>query len=127
MEIAYDPLNPIRWVDQRAVPCPSSYVYKLEDISAAKAGRTEDTVMQKMRIGQVCALELKWAYVTTQVASAILQAFNPEYITVCYLDPMAGQYKQAVFYVGNRSAPCYNTRKGLWEEISFKIIKRDGR
>ena len=53
--MAYSDLNPIRSVDGKAiVKSPSSYLWKLEDVSAADAGRTEDTVMHKKRVGQLC-------------------------------------------------------------------------
>ena len=116
--------NPIVSVDGVAVPCPSSYTYNLEDTSAADAGRTEDGVMHKKRIGQVVGLDLAWQNIPTSAVSQILQAFNPEYITVTYLDAMAGTTLTKIFYVGNRTAPMYNARKGLWSNVSFKIIER---
>lgn len=118
--------NPIRTVDGLGVKCPSSYLYKLEDISASDAGRTEDTVMHKKRIGQVVGIELSWQNVTTAEVSALLKTFNPEYIEVCYLDAMAGDYQTSIFYVGNRSAPMYNATLGLWQNVSFNLIKRSG-
>lgn len=122
----YDTYNPIRSVNGNAIKCPSSYLWKLEDVSASDAGRTEDIVMHKKRIGQVVALELSWKNVSTAEVSEILQAFNPEYITVCYLDAMQGKYITSEFYVGNRSAPMYNSFKGLWSNVSFNIIERSG-
>lgn len=118
--------NPIKSVDGKSVPCPSSYQWKLEDTSKADAGRTEDGKMHKNRIGQVVGIELSWQNITTAKASQILKAFNPEYITVNYLDPMAGGYKTLEFYVGNRSAPLCNAKKGLWSNVSFNIIDRNG-
>lgn len=118
--------NPIVSVDGVAVPCPSSYAWNLEDVSAPDAGRTEDALMHKKRVGQVVSLDLGWQNIETSVASTILNAFNPEYITVAYLDPMAGTTVTSVFYVGNRTAPMYNARKGLWSNVTFKIIKRAG-
>lgn len=122
----YSEFNPIRSVDGKAIKCPSSYVYKLEDISASDAGRTEDTKMDKMRIGQLVGIELSWVYLTNQEISELLTAFNPEYISVVYLDAMQGDYVTSEFYVGNRSAPLYNTRLGLWESVSFNLIERSG-
>lgn len=120
--------NPIYSVDGNTnIPCPSAYRWKLQDISESDAGRTQDTVMSKQRIGQVVALELKWQNVSIANAATILQAFNPEYITVRYLDAKSGGFKTAEFYVGDRNVPLYNTVKGLWSEISFNIIQRDGR
>lgn len=118
--------NPIVSVDGVAVPCPSSYTWSLEDVSAADAGRTEDALMHKKRVGQIVGIELAWQNITTEVASQILKAFNPEYITVSYLDPMEGGVLTTVMYVGNRTAPMYNCRKGLWSNVSFKIIRRAG-
>lgn len=123
----YSELNPIRSVDGKAVKCPSSYLWKLEDVSAFDAGRTEDTVMDKMRIGQIVGIELSWSYLTTEEVSAILTAFNPEYITVTYLDALKGNFETAEFYVGNRSSPLYNTKIGRWESVSFNLIKRSGK
>lgn len=118
--------NPISSVDGVGIPCPSSYLWKLEDVSAADAGRTEDTVMHKKRIGQLVGLELSWQNISTSKASQILQAFNPEYITVCYLDPMSGGYVTSEFYVGNRSVSMYNAACDIWSNVTFNIIKREG-
>ena len=116
--------NPIRSVGGSSVKAPSVYQWKLQDISASEAGRTEDGTMDKMRIGQVVGIELRWNYVDTDTASQILKAFNPEYVRVCYLDAMAGKYLTEDFYVGDRSAPLYNSETGLWTNIAFSIIGR---
>lgn len=122
----YSEHNPIRSVDGKSIKCPSSYTWKLEDVSAADSGRTEDTVMQKNRIGQIVGIELAWHNISTADVSEILRAFNPEYITVCYLDAMDGKYVSSEFYVGNRSAPMYSAVKGLWSNLSFNLIERSG-
>lgn len=124
--------NPIYSVDGNTnIPAPSSYVWKLEDISAADAGRTEDGKMHKKRIGQVVGIELSWQNITTAQAHTILNAFQPEYVDVTYIDPMVGNpldhYRNTInFYVGNRSAPMYNSKMGLWSNISFNLIDRNG-
>ena len=121
-----DPYNPVRSVDGKAVICPSSYQWKMQDISASDAGRTEDTKMDKKRIGQIRKIELEWQNVSISDAAVILQAFNPQYINVCYLDAMTGTYRTSEFYVGDRSTPLYNTRKGVWNNVAFNIIERTG-
>lgn len=118
--------NPLRSVDGSAVLCPYTYKWSLEDVSASDAGRTEDVAMNKKRIGQVVKLELTWEYITTEQVSEILQAFNPEYITVCYLDALQGKFVTSEFYVGNRAAPMFNAEEGLWENLAFNIIERYG-
>ena len=44
--------NPIKSVDGYSVKAPSSYQWDMEDLSDSSAGRTEDCVMHKNRIGQ---------------------------------------------------------------------------
>jgi hypothetical protein len=119
--------NPIASVNGATIKCPSKYQYGLQDVSASDAGRTEAVTMDKKRIGQCVKVELSWAYLTTAEASAILRAFNPEYITVRYLDLLSGAYRTSEFYVGDRTAPMYNAEMGLWENVSFDIIERTGR
>lgn len=116
--------NPIKSVDGVSIPVPSVYQYTLEDVSESEAGRTQDGTMQKMKIGEICSLSLKWVGLTTAEVSTILTAFTPEYFDVNYLDAKAGQYLTREFYVGNRTAPMYNNRLGLWENVSFNIIQR---
>lgn len=116
--------NPIKSVDGSAVKCPSSYQYALSDLSDSSAGRTEDTVMHKNRIGQKVKLSLEWKNLTSKECSAVLKAFNPEYISVTYLDAMEGGYVTKTFYVGDRSTPLYNCRLGLWSNVSFNITER---
>ncbi|MBE6784134.1 MAG: hypothetical protein E7536_09015 [Ruminococcaceae bacterium] len=113
--------NPIK---SPAVKCPQKYQWDLEDVSKSDAGRTEDGTMEKGRIGQVVKLSLSWGPLTTDEISEILQAFNPEYINVTYLDPQVGGYTTAQFYVGNRSTPLYNSALGLWSNLSFNLIRR---
>ncbi len=103
---------------------PSVYKYLLADISAPNAGRTEDMTMHKMRIGQAVSIDLQWNGVYTEMGSSILKAYNSQYVEIEYLDLLEGTYKTAVFYVKDRTAPMYNSVKGLWENISFGITQR---
>ena len=128
MSTNYNPLQSVGGVSN--IPAPSTYVWKLEDISAPDAGRTENGYMQKKRIGQVVGLELGWQNITTEQANVILNAFQDEYINVTYIDPQFGSgslYTNTLeFYVGNRSAPMYNATLGLWSNVSFNLIDRKG-
>ena len=118
--------NPIQSVGTyTSIPCPSSYQWKESDVSDSDAGRTEDAKMHKMMIAKKVHLELAWQNVTTSEASTILQAFTAsEYFAVNYLDPKANAYQTKTFYVGDRTAPAYNTLKGIWSNVSFNIIEQ---
>lgn len=119
-----DEYNPIQKVGNVEVPCPSKYIYKLQDVSQSNAGRTEDGKMHKLMIGQCVKLELEWQNISTADVSTILQAFNHEYMNIKYLDAKTGTWRTSEFYVGDRSAPAYNTRMGLWENVAFNVIER---
>ena len=119
--------NPIRSVNGRPIPPPSSYQWGLQDISDSDAGRTEDTKMHKNMLGQAVKLELSWRGLKIDQAPWVLQAFQDEYVTVEYLDALVGDYVTKVFYTGDRTGILYNCKLGFWEEISFNIIEQKGK
>ncbi|MCM1364661.1 MAG: hypothetical protein NC122_05095 [Faecalibacterium sp.] len=129
-------INPIRRIRPiggtwQTVPPPSSYVWELQDTSASDAGRTESGRMYKHRIGQVEAVQLAWQNKKTKDVNTVLRAFNAEYVEIELIDPLSGDpnddyFNTLVFYVGNRSSPMYNASLGLWSNISFNIIDRNG-
>ena len=89
------------------IKSPSGYVWDIEDNSASDAGRVQDgsDTMYKNRTSQKRKLSLTWTGITKEEASAILQAFNPEYIYVTYPDTMSGNMETREFYAGaSRSA-----------------------
>lgn len=117
-------MNVIKSIDGVPFPyIPSSYNYELEDISASDAGRTEDTIMHKKRLRQVRAIELGFQNIHTDKASAILTAFQPEYMMIEYFEPLTNSYQTRKFYVGNRHAPLYSEVLGIISSLSFKIIE----
>ena len=67
-----------------ALPDPSKMEWGLQDVSDSEAGRTQDGLMHKNRIAQKRKLTLEWPAVIPAVASQILQAVNPEYLSVTY-------------------------------------------
>lgn len=119
--------NPIQSVGGVTdIPCPSTYLWELEDTSGKGAGRTEEHIrMNKMRLGQLSAFTLAWQGLTTEQAHLVLTMFNPEYIMVSCLDPLYGGYVLREYYVGNRSAGLFDAQRGLWNDISFRIVQRE--
>lgn len=112
-------------VDGAAMPCPSTFQWGLQDISAAESGRTDDSIMHKNRVAQKRKISLAWNGVDWATTSQILSAFNPEYVQVTYPDMLSGTNETRTFYVGDRSAPV----KWWWvgnqrmESVSFDIIE----
>lgn len=106
------------------LPAPSKYVWHQYDISASGAGRLESMKMIKMRQGQARGLELEWPYPTLAQASAILKAYDSEYVKVTYLDAKEGTTQTKVFYVQDRISPLWNSAKGRWERVGFTITQQ---
>ena len=115
--------NPIQSVGGVSIPCPSKYDWKLSDVSAADAGRTEDAKMHKLRIAQKVHIELEWQNVSDAVAQTVLTAFQPEYIDINYWDYKQMQFVTKRFYVGDRTVSSYNRVKHI-STISFNIIEQ---
>lgn len=114
------------WADGVLIKTPSVFSWGLQDISDSDAGRTDDTVMHKNRIGQKRKISLAWSNPTKDETVAILQAFNPEYVMVTYPDAMSGLNETREFYVGDRSAPIkiWNIGNKRYEQLAFDIIER---
>lgn len=125
--------NPIRGVREHSesdsgeyikIPkAPSKYQWALQDLSKKGAGRTENNVMKKMRVGQLVKITLEWRMVSTEDAAIILQAFNPEYLDLLYLSPYHGTVIKGQFYVGDRNTPIFSAKNGVWEKISFALTE----
>lgn len=128
---SYNQYNPIRWVGTSTgyVAVPSAYKISIQDVSRSNAGRTEDGLMHKEKLTQKVTIELEWQNLSTAETNNILTLFDDEYLNVCYLDPKNGSsssdyFVTKNFYVGDRSTPAYNTKMGVWSNISFNIIER---
>lgn len=119
--------NPIQSVDGVPIPAPTAYEWGLQDVSKEGSGRDESVSMQKGRIGQVRKLTLGWENVKISDAAKIFRAFNPEYVTVKYLDAMSGAMITEVCYVGDRTAALWNTKNAVWKNIGFSITSKEGR
>ena len=119
-----DIYNPIENVGGVFLRSPSTYQVEYNDVSDPDAGRTEDGLMHKNRIGQKVKIQLAWNNINDADASAILTAFDPEYVEVKYKDPKTNSYLTKTFYVGDRSAPAYNRTVGVWSNIAFNIIEQ---
>lgn len=123
--------NPIISVDGVALPVSPSFPFEWEeeDLSNAKAGRTEDGVMHKNRIGSVRRCGLSFKNLPLQTTQKILAMFSPEYITVTYInpaiDPYHGYRMTEVFYVGMRKVSVYSARLNICADLTFNIISRN--
>ena len=84
--------------------------------------------MQKMRTSRKRKLNISWTLITFAQASAILQAFSPEYFWVRYFDIEDNTWELREFYAGDRTAPVQwmnvPGRDDRVSNLSFDIIER---
>lgn len=106
------------------LPIPSVYSYELDDVSEPDAGRVENGYMYKKRIGQVFAVEIEWWGINSAQVSAIMQAFDAEYLNVKLWNAKTASFETVEMYVGNRTAPMYSAVLDIWSNLKFKLIKR---
>ena len=113
-------------VGNTALPDPSAFTWGKADISAADSGRTEDTIMHKNRVGTKRQLHLEWQNKDPATTAAILQAFEPEYVSITYPDALTGTNLTKTFYTGDQSAPVRYWWVGhkRYQSISFDVIER---
>jgi len=109
------------------VPAPTSYTYGLQDVSASDSGRTNDPdcTMHKNRVTQKRKLSPKWDNLGGATISLIMQAFQPEYVYVRYLDALTNSYETRQFYTGDKSAPLRSVTIGgaTYSSLSFNLIE----
>lgn len=113
-------------VDGVAIACPSKYQWGYNRVNAAESGRTDDTIMHTNQIGVKRKLQLEWSAKDTAETAAILQAFEPEYISVKYFDFMDAQWETRTFYTGadmEAGLKMWVVGNQIVETISFNIIE----
>lgn len=102
--------------------------WKLSDLDAPDAGRTLDGVMHRNRVAQKVDLEVTCRPLTTAEASIVLQAINPEFVTVVYDDPRAGTTQTKTMYSNNRPATflqqSWDGQSYVWTGITFPLIEQ---
>ncbi len=110
------------------IPAPDDWGWDLMDISAPDAGRTQDegATMYKMRVAQKRKLSPSWKNRSAAVVAQILQAFDPEYVYVQYLDALTNSYQVREFYTGDKHAGVRKVYIGgiEYKQLSFSIIER---
>ena len=87
-------------VDGVAMPCPSTFIYGLQDVSSGESGRDDTGYMFKNRITQKVKIQLGWNALQWSEVASIMQAFDPEYV----MTPLAGEFA-AIEPIATNEAP----------------------
>ena len=101
--------------------------WQRSDIDSSDAGRTMDGVMHRGRVTTKIRLDVTCRPMTAAEASVVLNAVLPEYVTVTYMDPMAGTTVTKTMYSNNNPATFALKKPDgteLWSGITFPLIEQ---
>ena len=95
------------------------------DVEASDAGRTQDGIMHRARVGIKIRLDCHCRPLLLEEAKTVLAAINPVWLQVQYLDPQDGAVRTAKMYSNNIPATFLFMRNGTnyWEGIDFPLIE----
>ena len=101
------------------------------DVEASDAGRTQDGLMHRSRVGLKIRLDCKCRPLLLEEAKTVLSAIWPVWLDVVYLDPQEGAIRGGVsspvqMYSNNIPATFLFMRDNTnyWEGIDFPLIER---
>lgn len=86
-----------------------------------------DARMHRERVATKIRLDISCRPLLTEEASLILSIILPEYVSVTYLDPMAGTTVTKTMYSNNIPASyCVGKNDGreYWQGIDFPLIEQ---
>ena len=106
------------------LPAETSFKLHIRDISSPGAGRNQAYKMNKKRVGQELDAELEYTNLTNEEASTVLNAFDPEYVTIVYRDAKAGGNQSKVFYITDRDIDAGQLATH-WKTVSFGFIQQN--
>jgi hypothetical protein len=106
------------------LPTPSELQVGIMDLS--KAERNAKGTMIIERIATKRKLELSYSYLSRTELSQVLNAVNPVFFTVTYMDPQLNNYRTGTFYCGDRSVGMLDFKNGIprYRDIKFDLIER---
>ena len=106
------------------VPTPQTYGWSLEDLDSGEGtGRNNATgEMFRDRIESKRKLSFTWPPLSIEKTAMLLQALDPVFIAVQYLDAQTGGYAIRKFYAGPKSANCGH--RAHWLGITANLIEK---
>lgn len=97
------------------------------DVESPDAGRTLDGTMHRGRVTQKMKLKLTFRPMKQSEITRVLQALNPEYVSVTYTDPLLGERRNVEMYSNNISSTLrvsFDTEEDRWNGFSAPLIER---
>lgn len=96
------------------------------DLDASDSGRTMDAVMHRARVASKINLTVKCRPLTGEETAIVLNAIEPEWVTVQFQNPFTNTLVTKTMYSNNRKATLLRVRSdgtALWN-VSFPLIEQ---
>lgn len=97
------------------------------DVDGPNAGRMLDGSMIRDRVAVKYRFDVTCRPLTGAELATVMQAVEPEYVTVEFTDPMTNTVRSAQFYSNNIPATYAIRRKDgteYWSGVTFPLIQR---
>jgi len=110
------------------LPYPQEYTPDIYDVDAATTGRNAAGTMIRDRVARKHKFNCKWAALTHDQLTLLLQATQDAAFTLTAVDIFTGTRKNFRVYVGDRTAPVYwyptnNTNTWMYAELTMNFIE----
>lgn len=111
-------------IDGVEIPAPIDYQVGIQDISKAERNAKGEIIIE--RIATKRKIEMSWGILTKEEMEKLLNAVNPVFFNVKYIDPQEGGTKSGTFYCGDRTSTGVAFIKGnmIYKNAKFNIIER---
>jgi hypothetical protein len=110
-------------IDGTAILTPQKFSVVISDLDG-ETNRNVKGELVRDRIAVKRKLSLQYQPLTTAQISSVLSVIQNTFFSCTFLDPLVGGNYTGTFYVGDRTAPLYNTSQGLWESITMDFIEK---
>lgn len=106
------------------LPAPSAYSAIAQDIG--KWERNARATMIGEFIARKAKIQMSWKYLNQNDLSTILNAIDPLFFSVTYLDEQTQTYKTGTFYKGDRTMPLYDFMNDVprYSDFTVNLIER---
>lgn len=96
------------------------------DIDAPNTGRAMNGLMYRGRVATKIRLDVTCRLLNSSELSIVLNAINPEYVTVEYDDPMDGRVVRTMYANNNPAAFQIKKNDGSewWSGVTFPLVER---
>ena len=110
------------------LPYPQEYTPDIYDVDASTTGRNAAGTMIRDRVARKHKFNCKWAALTHEQLTLLLQATQDSSFNLTAVDIFTGTRKTFRVYVGDRSAPVYwyptaDTSSWLYATLSKNFIE----